>query len=62
MSCPLKKTWENLGLNDEDLSTLLNCATALDEGTMAEAGFHLNIQTWTPGKEGCCRLKITELK
>ena len=62
MSCPLKKTWENLGLSNEDLSILLNCATALDEGTMAEAGFHLDIQTWMPGEEGCCRLKITELK
>ena len=60
MSCPLKKAWQAIGLNDNELCTLLFCASALDEGTMAEAGFNLKIEPWKPGEEGCCRLKITK--
>ena len=60
MSCPLKKAWQGIGLNNNELCTLLYCASALDEGTMAEAGFHLKIDPWKPGEEGCCRLKITK--
>ena len=59
MSCPLKKTWEKLNLSKEDLSNLLYCASALDSGTMHEAGFNLEIKTWEPGEIGCCQLKIT---
>ena len=49
-----------IGLNNNELCTLLYCASALDEGTMAEAGFNLKIEPWKPGEEGCCRLKITK--
>ena len=60
MSCPLKKAWQEIGLNNNELCTLLYCASALDEGTMAEAGFNLKIEPWKPGEEGCCRLMITK--
>ena len=62
MACPLKKVWKEIGLDDDELCTLLYCASALDEGTMNEAGFNLNIQIWKPGEEGCCKLKISKKK
>ena len=60
MSWPLKKAWEKLNISNEDLSNLLFCASALDSGTMSEAGFNLEIKTWEPGEMGCCKLKITK--
>lgn len=60
MTCPLKKAWQNAGVEDEELCTLLHCASALDEGAMDAAGFSLDIQPWKPGEEGCCRLRISE--
>jgi len=58
--CPLKEAWQNAGVTDQELGLLLYCASAMDVGTMDEAGFDLKIQTWQPGEEGCCSLKITE--
>jgi hypothetical protein len=60
MACPLQKAWRNTSVSDDELSTLLYCASALDEGTMDAAGFDLDIQTWKSGQEGCCQLKITK--
>jgi hypothetical protein len=58
--CPLKEAWQSAGVTDEELKTLLKCASAMDVGTMAAAGFALKIKTWQPGEEGCCYLEITE--
>jgi len=58
--CPLKEAWQSAGVSDEELKILLKCASAMDVGTMAAAGFALKIRTWKPGEEGCCYLKITE--
>ena len=60
MTCPLQKAWRNASVSEDELATLLYCASALDEGTMDAAGFDLDIQTWKPGQVGCCKLKITE--
>jgi len=58
--CPLKEAWQAAGIPEDDLQLLLNCASAMDEGTMDAAGFALKIRTWQPGEEGCCHLEITE--
>ena len=58
--CPLKEAWQSAGLDDRELCLMLHCASAIDVGTLDEAGFELEIATWQPGEEGCCSLKITE--
>ena len=58
--CPLKEAWQSAGVSDDELKTLLRCASAMDVGTMEAAGFSLEIKTWQPGEEGCCYLEITE--
>lgn len=57
--CPLKEAWVEAGISDREISLLLQCASAMDVGTMDEAGFNLDIQTSKPGTTGCCYLKIT---
>lgn len=59
MTCPLKSAWQDAGVSDDDLETLLYCASALDEGTMEAAGFDVQIALWKRGQTGCCRLTIT---
>ena len=60
MTCPIKDAWVEAGCSDEEICTLLHCASALDEGTFDAAGFDYEIELWSPGKEGCCLTKITE--
>lgn len=60
MTCPIKESWREAGCSDEEICTLLHCASALDEGTLDAAGFAYEIELWSPGKEGCCLTKITE--
>jgi hypothetical protein len=58
--CPLKEAWQDAGVTDDELCTLLHCASAMDVGTMDAAGFALELRTWQPGEEGCCSLKISK--
>jgi len=60
MRCPVKDAWVEAGCSDEEICTLLHCASALDEGTLDTAGFDYEIELWSPGKKGCCLTKITE--
>lgn len=60
MNCPIKDAWVEAGCSDEEICTLLHCASALDEGTLDAAGFNYEIELWSPGKDGCCLTKITE--
>lgn len=60
MSCPVKDAWVEAGCTDQEICTLLHCASALDEGTLDAAGFAYEIELWSPGKKGCCLTKITE--
>jgi hypothetical protein len=46
--------------SDEEISTLLYCASALDEAALEAAGFDYEIELWSPGKDGCCLTRITE--
>jgi hypothetical protein len=60
MACPIKDAWVDAGCGDEEICTLLHCASALDEATIEAAGFDHEIELWTPGRDGCCLTKITE--
>lgn len=56
--CPLKEAWHESGLADAGVAELCQFAGCVDEGTFGEAGFEINVETWQPGGDGCCRLTI----
>ncbi|MEO1192835.1 MAG: L-2-amino-thiazoline-4-carboxylic acid hydrolase [Pseudomonadota bacterium] len=60
MACPLRDSWIEAGCSDEEVCTLLYCASAFDEATLETAGFDYELELWTPGQVGCCRTRITE--
>ena len=60
MACPLKDAWVEAGCSDEEVCTLLYCASAYDRAALETAGFDLALELWSPGKEGCCLSRITE--
>ena len=60
MTCPIKDAWVEAGCSDEEICTLLHCASALDETTLETAGFDYELELWSPGKDGCCRTRVTE--
>jgi hypothetical protein len=60
MACPIKDAWVEAGCSDEEICTLLYCASALDEATLEAAGFDYEIELWSPGKDGCCLTRITQ--
>lgn len=60
MTCPLKDGWLEMGCSDEEVCTLLRCATAFDHAVWEAAGFEYELETWAPGKVGCCRTRLTE--
>ncbi len=57
--CPLKSAWQDAGLPDEEVATLCAIAGCVDTGTFTAAGFAIDVETWRPGMDGCCRLVIT---
>jgi len=58
MNCPLKNAWTAANLPDDQVATLCDIAAEADYGTMAAAGFSVEIETWRPGRAGCCLLHI----
>lgn len=56
--CPLKDHWVENGRNDEDVELLCKAAGAIDGGLFTRAGFIFKGETWKPGQEGCCLLKV----
>ncbi len=57
--CPLKDAWQEAGISDEALLTLLSCASAIDVGTMEAAGFDLEVSLAGSDVAGCCYLKVS---
>ena len=56
--CPLKEAWVASGRSDEDVEMLCRMAGAIDGGLFTRAGFTFCGDTWKPGENGCCRLKV----
>ena len=57
-SCPLKEAWQEAGLGEQEIATMCDIAAVVDYGTFEGAGFGFSAETWQPGREGCCLLKI----
>lgn len=60
MACPIKDAWVEAGCDDDEIRTLLHCASAYDQAALETAGFDYELKLWSPGEEGCCLTKITE--
>lgn len=58
MTCPLKEAWQDAGLPEDEVALLCSIASEADVGTLERAGFAVAIETWKPGRDGCCRLRI----
>lgn len=56
--CPLKDAWLEAGVAEPDVARLCRIAGRIDNGTFEAAGFDFSADTWQPGREGCCRLRI----
>jgi hypothetical protein len=56
--CPLLEAWQELGLSEDDVATLCRIAARIDYGTFEAAGFGFSLDTWQPGRGGCCCLHI----
>jgi hypothetical protein len=57
-ACPLKSAWLEAGLAEADVALFCEMASQADCGTLEAAGFSVAIETWKPGRQGCCSLKI----
>ncbi len=60
MACPIKDAWVEAGCDDQEICTLLHCASAYDQAALETAGFHCDLRLWSPGQDGCCLTKIKE--
>ena len=58
-TCPLKDGWLEYGCSEDEVCTLLKCATAFDEAVWEASGFEAELEFWAPGKAGCCRTRLT---
>ena len=61
-SCPLKEAYQEAGLSDQEIARMCDIAAEVDYGTFEGAGFQFSAETWKPGREGCCVLKIKPRK
>ena len=57
-SCPLKEAYQEAGLSNQEIARMCDIAAEVDYGTFEGAGFQFSAETWKPGQEGCCLLKI----
>jgi len=60
MACPVKEAWADAGCSNEEICTLLYCASAYDQAALETAGFDYELELWSPGKDGCCLTRISE--
>lgn len=60
MACPIRDAWVEAGCSDEEIGTLLHCASAYHCAALETAGFDFSIELWAPGKDGCYLTRITE--
>ncbi len=56
--CPLLEAWQEAGVPEDDVAKIAVIAGFIDNGTFEGAGFQIHSETWVPGQEGCCCLRI----
>ncbi len=57
-TCPLKTAWIEMGLGEDETAMFCGMAARADYGTLEKAGYGVEIETWKPGRSGCCALRI----
>jgi hypothetical protein len=58
LGCPLKQAWEEAKLPSADMATLCRIAGRFDNGLFGGRGVAFAAETWSEGKDGCCRLHL----
>jgi hypothetical protein len=58
--CPMQDAWRDAGIAEGDIATLLPHRRAVRPRlASAPRGCALAAETWRPGREGCCRLRLS---
>ncbi len=57
-ACPLKDAWRDAGHAPERIARLCRIAGRFDVGLFGETRLAFSAETWTPGRDGCCRLRL----
>jgi hypothetical protein len=58
LRCPLKDAWIADGRSEAEIETLCRIAGRADWGCFSAAPCRFAAETWTPGRDGCCVLKL----
>lgn len=58
LRCPLKDAWVADGRSEAEVETLCRIAGRADWGCFSAAPCAFEAETWTPGRDGCCVLKL----
>jgi hypothetical protein len=58
LRCPLKDAWVADGRSEAEVATLCRIAGRADWGCFSAAPCAFEAETWTPGRDGCCVLKL----
>ena len=58
LRCPLKDAWVADGRSEQEVETLCRIAGRADHGCFSAAPCAFEAETWTPGRNGCCVLKL----
>ncbi len=56
--CPLKDFWVANGRSETDVQNLCRAAGRIDAALFGRAGFVFKGETWSPGRNGCCILRV----
>jgi hypothetical protein len=56
--CPLQEAWQDANLPAQEIARMCKIAAVIDTGTFEGAGFSFSAETWQPGRQGCCVLKV----
>ena len=56
--CPLQDAWRAAGVAPERVARLCRIAGRVDTGLFGATGVKFSAQTWAPGREGCCRIRL----
>lgn len=57
--CPLQDAWRGAGLPPERVARLCRIAGRFDTGLFGETRVGFAAETWSPGREGCCRIRLS---
>lgn len=56
--CPLQEAWRAAGAAPERVARLCRIAGRFDTGLFGATGVRFSAETWTPGRAGCCRIRL----